>query len=970
MSPSPCTPTRASIARSVFDDWEDEEELASTETSIPARIWPRTPKSTSTQHARSASPSSVMASKRLLASPIQPLRLTFGNSPARSSALLDPPESPIELLDSLGMHSHDARNSDGSRPQSSTSSHEISSSLMPRMSARLSQAAKLRNLSQRFRPSSQAGSPTNNVGSSSFFDPAIDSEAMMYAEKKAKSAQVNRIDVPCDMLDTETLPAPASQPLDRNLLSFDPARRPRAPFPPAEKFSTSPPARAPTIDFAENNAAKSPCQNVQSSQRIQFRQTRPQLPPCPDRMYGIQQLTRPKPTVPPKASTPPPERPCRPTQSDIFAGLKDGARVFPSDLSGTIKVDGKDIHTRRRNAAKSSAGAHTSRRQLPPSRPPPSTSLPPLPPKVDGVKSVTSSPSVKSSSSAILSPHPYSFDADAPVPIESDDVIQTECSTETNLSPSKAKDLMTALGIRQPSPLLFESRRHNRSTQTTVTMEKSENAASLRPFAARVIDYQTATVGDAVQLERSADVILSVGGMEFNTEIDILSQTASMKRGDGLSLWLRQQIDKVETEACAKSMGNEHCCGSTVDCSDEQSDVSSFDASSYCGSPCPMQWSHISGLQGRSVESIVEVPGNLNNAESTSTLTTPTEWKRSKEPFNFTLSPLSGSLHQGRPEHGEKAARRHSSKTVQGLEMLIPPPSFHDCRRSALARTPTSIEESEDDDSLFGDDVMADEDQRSGRKFGAPRVHPRTPRRSIHRGSSFDGSILLHARVGTMGDTKAGGSRAAMRASAAQLDHRRSRSSSFAEQGGMAAWIPTSPTERTASGMPAFVFLPTRPLSLRKSQHTLQRIDSRCDSEPSTSIQGQDAQETTANDASAVGRPPTRPPPLSHKIARIRIALPGRNPLWYPSILHALAHGSLPAFLTTSTALVDHEGEQPLAHNEGHSVCTYLMAVRAESAWLGYEQVVALCDAGLRALPQLNDAAPAHAHEGLTEEAK
>lgn len=102
-------------------------------------------------------------------------------------------------------------------------------------------------------------------------------------------------------------------------LSFDPHRRPRAPFPQDQKSTKSSdvvqtiPKKAAMLLGTYTDQSVSPL-----SQPIKSPTTRS---PCPDRMNRISQLVRPKPDLPLKSPIRPPRRPKRPTESDIFADM-------------------------------------------------------------------------------------------------------------------------------------------------------------------------------------------------------------------------------------------------------------------------------------------------------------------------------------------------------------------------------------------------------------------------------------------------------------------------------------------------------------------------------------------------------------------------------------------------------------------------------------------------------------------------
>ncbi|PWN34708.1 uncharacterized protein FA14DRAFT_154159 [Meira miltonrushii] len=99
-------------------------------------------------------------------------------------------------------------------------------------------------------------------------------------------------------------------------LSFDPFRRPRAPFPQGQGEVQRPiPKKAAMLlgTYTDQSAVSPLSKSLQSPTRS----------PCPDRMNGISEMTRPKPEVPLKSPTRPPVRPKRPTESDIFADMVD-----------------------------------------------------------------------------------------------------------------------------------------------------------------------------------------------------------------------------------------------------------------------------------------------------------------------------------------------------------------------------------------------------------------------------------------------------------------------------------------------------------------------------------------------------------------------------------------------------------------------------------------------------------------------
>lgn len=117
-------------------------------------------------------------------------------------------------------------------------------------------------------------------------------------------------------------------------LSFDPLRRPRAPFPPEDRLAELSPKSKPTsVDMVRPIPKKAAMllgtyteQNVSPlSKPLQS----PVRSPCPDRMNVISAITRPKPDLPLKSPIRPPLRPKRPTESDIFADMVEPIQKLP-----------------------------------------------------------------------------------------------------------------------------------------------------------------------------------------------------------------------------------------------------------------------------------------------------------------------------------------------------------------------------------------------------------------------------------------------------------------------------------------------------------------------------------------------------------------------------------------------------------------------------------------------------------------
>lgn len=245
-----------------------------------------------------------------------------------SSASFSTEQSIFEGWDELDLQAEQDRN------QVSPKQHLLASKKWASSTAKALSSKKLFTMSNRV---------MNDISSSlshrndSFFEEIIDgalSPAMSRSDRFPSSASRSSVDtssqyqsawgsleentmIGLGLEDLYGLPAKVEKPFRQtgSPLSFDPLRRPRAPFPQDQELVHRPiPKKAAMLLGTYTDESVSPLSKPLQS---------PTRSPCPDRMNNISAMAQPKPEVPLKSPTRPPVRPKRPTESDIFADMMD-----------------------------------------------------------------------------------------------------------------------------------------------------------------------------------------------------------------------------------------------------------------------------------------------------------------------------------------------------------------------------------------------------------------------------------------------------------------------------------------------------------------------------------------------------------------------------------------------------------------------------------------------------------------------
>jgi hypothetical protein len=301
-----------------------------------------------------------------------------------------------------------------------------------------------------------------------------------------------------------------SQHRDKVSLAFDPGRRPRAPFP------------------SPGNVERNVHTPVSSDEALTG-MNGGDLPPCPDRMRGIKELTRSKAQGMPQSDAKPPSRPRRPTQSNIFA---DKTNAVENTSKSDIQPDSASIRTSKKRVIA---------RRLPPKQPPPSAAMPILPrvspDSVEGLSvnlyATPSSPASSAATNSVLTESTGSL-----------------CESGAASSTSVLDfDSTSVVNAKKSEAIEDKSGQYDKRGFACKTLDNLKGVeTSPKPFKAILLSVQKDT-DHFLDSTEPIKVILSIGGLEFVSTLPLLCQEG---HGTGLSLWLSEMVDSHSGEAGRK----------------------------------------------------------------------------------------------------------------------------------------------------------------------------------------------------------------------------------------------------------------------------------------------------------------------------------------------------------------------------------------------------------------------------------